>query len=237
MKAATDRLAKARVHICGTGRIGTHIAMALHESGVGEISCNDPQRFESEQLEVCAFSRRSDLGREKVYVLERFLDGRPSFVFHPIAAPNESPKVQPYLERADLIVSCANNLAARLHLERMAVRLSKPSIQVCVQDGRNALGGLVSLWAPGADDSCFGCLFPDPGQRFRRGEVLAPTVTRLVASVAAHLVVEILTGRAVEIARSSNVFRVDIGAYKLEPMLVRRRTGCQICGDSRHGEK
>ena len=88
MEPFAERLGKARVHIGGIGRIGTNVAIALHEDGVGEISCNDPQNFEEEQLKVCGFSRRSDLSRPKVHVLERFFDGRPNFVFTPIVEPN-----------------------------------------------------------------------------------------------------------------------------------------------------
>jgi molybdopterin/thiamine biosynthesis adenylyltransferase len=82
VKSLSNQLAKARVHIGGVGRIGTAIALGLHAAGVGQISCNDSQNFKEEQFEVNMFSRRSDLGRPKVYVLERFLDGRPNLAFH-----------------------------------------------------------------------------------------------------------------------------------------------------------
>jgi molybdopterin/thiamine biosynthesis adenylyltransferase len=228
-----DQLHRARVHIGGTGRVGTGIVLGLHAAGVGEISFNDPQNFEEEQLDACVFSRRSDIGRPKVHVLARFLEGRLRSVFVPIVATNQSPELAPYLERADLIVSCANQLEARLHLEREAVRLRKPCIQASVQDGREALGGLVSVWCPGADCSCFGCLSP-ARPKFRRGEVLIPSVTSVIAAIAAHVAVQMLGADAQRFAREHNVLAVDLDDFAIRAMSVKARPSCRICGAGRH---
>ena len=208
------------------------MALALHSAGIGEISCNDPQMFDTEQLDHCPFSRRSDVGRPKVYVLERFFEGRAGFAFLPFVGPNESPDLEPYLKRADLIISCANRLGARLHLEHAAVRLGKPSLQASAEDGRQALAGMISLWAPKADCSCFGCLVPGRVPRFRRGELLLPTVTRVIANLAAHLAVSMLAQGGAEVARRSNVFTINLQALVIDGLSVKRRHGCRVCGAS-----
>jgi molybdopterin-synthase adenylyltransferase len=231
MNQLRSSLATAHVHIGGSGRVGTGIALALHAAGVSHISCNDPQDFDEEQLPWCVFSRRSDLGRPKVYVLERFFDGRPGFTFEPIVARNEDELVEPYLAQADLIVSCANALTARLHLEKAAIRLGKPSIQASVQDGRTALGGVISIWAPKAGRSCFGCLFGDRQPSFRRGEVLLPTITRMISDLAAHLAVQLLVGNAEEIARQHNLIALDARAQAIQSLSIERRKGCRVCGE------
>jgi molybdopterin/thiamine biosynthesis adenylyltransferase len=226
MKVA-ERLLQSRVHIGGCGRLGTTIALALHAAGVGEISCNDPQMFEEEQLAGCVFARCSDLGRPKVHVLERFLEGRGGLTFLPIVATNQSRRLRPYLEQANVIVSCANRIEARLHLERAAIRLGKPSVQAAVEDGRRALGGMISVWAPGAECSCLGCLLPPKKLRFSRGEILPPTVTGIIGSLAAHLVIQMLASDASEFARRHNVFAVDATGYRVESLSVSRRTDRQ----------
>jgi molybdopterin/thiamine biosynthesis adenylyltransferase len=139
--------------------------------------------------------------------------------------------MKPFLEAADLFISCANRLDARLHLERQAVRLRKPCIQACVQDGRAAHAGVVSVWTPNTDSSCFGCLFSDNGQRFRRGEILQPTVTRTVASFAAHIAVEMLTGNSSAFLGHRNVFVLNLHRCALEALSVKRRLNCTICGE------
>ncbi len=225
-----SRLRHARVHVGGTGRIGSGVILGLHAAGVGEISCNDPQLFEREQLESCVFSRPSDLGRPKVHVLERFLDGRADFAFTPIVARNQSLKVRPYLEQAHVIVSCANDLSARLYLERMAIRLGKPCVQACAQDARTAMGGLISVWVPEANCSCFGCLFPDSNQTFRRGEILLPTVTASIGALAAQIAVELLGSKPTHCAETHNLFPLDLKTHRMEAISVNPRAGCKICG-------
>lgn len=224
-----DPLRNTHVHIGGMGRIGTNIALALHEAGVGTISANDPQTFEREQLKVCGFSRESDLGRAKVHVLDRYFDGRPGFTFIPIVAPNHCDAVFPYLKAADVIVSSANNLPARLHLERAAVQLGKPSIQACVQDAREALGGVITRWAPKSRGACFGCLFQNPKQGFRRSEILLPVVVKTIASLAAHLVTETLLCRG-EKKELGNILVVDMARTTMERLSVKAVAGCPVCG-------
>ena len=230
MSPADVRLANARVHIGGAGRVGTAIALALHAAGVGRISCNDPQLFEEEQLACYVFSRRSDLGRPKVDVLERFFDGRPGFVFEPVVAPNESAQVTPYLEQSDVIVSCANHLLARLHLERAAIKLKKPSVQASVQDARRALGGMISAWVPNANCCCFGCLFPNPHLLFPRSEVLLPTVTSAIGTIAVLRIIDLLTNHTPAIASQPNLFIIDLASYAIEQLSVKPRKGCRLCG-------
>ena len=226
------RLASARVHIGGAGRVGSAVALALQAAGVGNISCNDPQLFEEEQLACCVFSRRSDLGRPKVHVLERFFDGRPGFAFEPVFAPNESAHVAPYVERADVVVSCANRLPARLHLEHTAVALKKPSVQASAQDGRRGLGGLISTWIPDAACCCFGCLFANPHLRFPRGELLLPTVTSVVGMIAAKRVIDLLTERTANAGKANLIF-LDLAGYAIHGFSVRPRRGCRVCGGGR----
>src|SRR5881296_3707738 len=74
------RLRQALVHISGTGRIGSSVAVHLAAAGAGYVSANDPQKVEAENLGHLAFARPLDLGEEKVYVLAKFFDGRPLFV-------------------------------------------------------------------------------------------------------------------------------------------------------------
>ncbi len=219
MTDTSKHLKKARVHVAGLGRIGSSIVLALEAAGVGYISGNDPQRFEKEQLASCVFSRRSDIGRAKAHVLERFLDGRTGFTFEGIVAPNESRNIEDFLRQADLVISCANDLHARLHIERSAVRLRKPSIQACAQDARQSLGGLISIWTPEAHSSCFGCLMPN-SPSFARGEVLMPSVTGTIANLASLFAIELLSRRTTVFVEQANVFAVDLKRQAIERLSV-----------------
>jgi molybdopterin/thiamine biosynthesis adenylyltransferase len=234
MKGLARQLADGRVHVGGGGRIGSGIVMGLVAARVGQTICNDPQGVEAEQLKHSVIHRRSDIGRAKVHALARFLDGVGGGAFEPLVAPNESPLVKPYLAKADLIISCANQLDARLYLEKEAIRLNKPCIQASAQDGRNALGGTISVWVPGADCSCFGCLFPVLVAS-ERGEILLPTVTNTIAQISVNIATELLLGNAVEFARRHNVFAIDLSRYEIQRFSIKPRPGCSICRKSQRG--
>jgi molybdopterin/thiamine biosynthesis adenylyltransferase len=161
--------------------------------------------------------------------VERLFDGRPGFVFEPIVAKNQSPEVEPYLEQAHVILSCANELEARLYVERAAIAVRKPSVQAAIQDARQALGGVITSWMPGSEGCCFGCLFSQVKVPRDRSEVLLPTVARTIASLAAHIVLEIITGRKSGVLRH-NVLVIDLRAHSLERLEVQRRPGCRVCG-------
>ncbi len=228
MKRSNSRLRSAHVHVGGCGRIGSAVVLALHAAGVGKISCNDPQMLEEEQLGPFVFSRRSDLGQPKVHVLERFLNGRPNLEFVPIVARNQATIVKPYIEQTSILVSCANRMDARVYLEGEAVRLRKPIIQASVQDARISLGGTITLWHPHSSCSCFGCFGTEPGSE-SRNELLLPSVTSAIGTLAAHLAVLILGPNTVGCVTRHNVYTLDFENLLVEPISVQVREQCIVC--------
>lgn len=146
---------------------------------------------------------------------------------------NEAPSVWPYLEQADLIVSCANGLAARLFIEQAAVKLRKPCVQACVQDGRTALGGVITLWAPEANCSCFGCLFYQGTHAIHARGIAASHGYATVAAVATRLVTEMLRSGPSRVAERQNVVAVDLGLLTMQSMSIQPRSTCPTCGGRR----
>jgi molybdopterin/thiamine biosynthesis adenylyltransferase len=230
----SKRLADVTIHVGGTGRIGAASIFALEALGFRHFTFNDRQLVEAEQLHSWNFSRRSDLGRPKVHVIEKFLDGRANLILEPVVAPNQAPEVEPYLEKADLIISCANDLDARLYLERAAIRLRKPCIQASAQDGREAIAGMISVWVPEADSSCFGCLIPHRPSVIR-GELLVQTLTNTLANLAAQIASELLCGNAKEFVQKHNLFAVDLDNFNVERFSIKPRPDCAICGTGKRG--
>src|SRR5439155_15616176 len=199
-----EKLRKAHSHISGTGRIGTWIAINLAAAGAVRLSANDPEILEPENIGSFVFARLPDLGKQKVYVLEAFFHGRPDLVFEAVWAPTESRRVDPYIERCDLVISCANTIEGRLAAERKAIRYTKPVMQVAAFDGRERLGGLVTLRLPeNRWSTCFGCLLNDK-RKFPRGEGLLTTVTSTLAAIASNMAVQLLTGVQAEFLRENN---------------------------------
>ncbi|MCI0418295.1 MAG: ThiF family adenylyltransferase, partial [Acidobacteria bacterium] len=215
-----ERLRHAQLHVSGTGRIGTFVIAALACSGVTRISANDPQELELENIGCLIVAGRSDLGKPKVLLLQACLQDRAGFVFQPVIAASESTSVEPFMKSADLIVSCANTLEGRLAAERHAITYHKPILQVAAFDGRQRLGGLITVRLPGNRHSaCFGCYVGD-GFQFYRGEGLMSTVTATLAGMASNMAVQILTGVRSDWLREHNRLEIDLENYQIERMRV-----------------
>jgi molybdopterin/thiamine biosynthesis adenylyltransferase len=107
-------LRQASVHVSGAGRIGTSIVMGLRAAGIGHLSANDRQVMEGENMGASIFAKPSDLGKAKVLVLKEFLEAWPDLRFDALVAPTESSEVDPFIQSADLVISCANTVSGRL---------------------------------------------------------------------------------------------------------------------------
>jgi adenylyltransferase/sulfurtransferase len=224
-----EKLRGTRVHVSGTGRIGTAVVLALAAEGIGAISVNDPQRIEPENVGACIFVGSGDLGKQKVAVLRRTLRRRQDLAFETLAARTESRAVDSWICRSDLIVSCANTLEARFAAERKAIRYRKPILQVAAFDGRDRLGGMITLRRPtNRWSACFGCLAEE--HEPQRGEGLLPTVTSTLAAVASTMATQILTGQRCGVTRTHNLFYIDLEHYAIEALAVERRIDCAVCG-------
>jgi molybdopterin/thiamine biosynthesis adenylyltransferase len=220
----------APIHVSGTGRIGTQVIMALAEAGVKNVSANDPQTIDQESLAALVHTRRSDLGRAKAIVLERFLDGRSNLVFEPVVACTESHDVDPYFRKAKVILSCSNTFTSRVTAERKSDFFGKPCVQVAALDSKLRLGGVIIIRTPETASwaACFGCLTAGIN-KFRRGESLQPTVTATLGALGANLALQIISGQAKTFLREHNAIFVDLESYRLETLAIERRPSCWVC--------
>jgi hypothetical protein len=224
-----ERLHQARVHVVGAGRVGSTLIQHLATAGVSALSSNDPQAVEPDNLNSLAFSR-ADIGTKKVKVVSRRLALREHSNFRWIALPVEADEVDQYIEASDLVICCANTVIGRITAEEKAIRYGKPSMQVAVFDGRNCLGGLISVRLPeNSWAACAGC-YLDPNRESNPSGGLLSTVTSTLAAIAANMTVAILSSVRTQVFQEKNLFYVDLETYGIEGLAVEKRSGCPLCG-------
>lgn len=221
-------LRSARVHIGGTGRLGCAAAESLEGAGVGALSGNDPQHVEPENLNGAIFTS-GDIGRKKVDVLQSWFETRGRCRFEAVPLPVEAAEVDAYIEAADLVISCANSVRARIVTGEKAIRYGKPMVQVAAFDPEDCWGGLISIWIPEHTFACPAC-FLDPERNWSSAGRLLATVTATLGAMAANMAVAIMTGVRAELFRERNLFYVDIQTYAIEALAVEKRSGCSVCG-------
>jgi hypothetical protein len=224
-----ERLRRATIHTVGAGGAGSNLIMQLAAAGVGNLSSNDHQAVEADNLNSPAFSS-GDIGAKKVKVLARRMALHKHSTFRWIALPVEADDVDTYIEAADLVICCANTVSGRLAAEGKAIRYGKPMMQVAVFDGRDYLGGQISVRLPeNSWSACAGCCLGPNRDRSSAGSLLS-TVTSALAAIAANMAITILSGVRAQVFHENNVFYVDFETYAIEPLAVEKRSGCPVCG-------
>src|SRR5439155_18498264 len=224
-----ERLRHASVHVVGAGRIGSMVALHIAGAGVGTVSINDRQTVESDNSNSFAFTA-ADIGQRKVVALGRWLESREHFNFQRLALPVEEVEVDQYIEASDLVICCANTVIGRISAEKKAVRYDKPSMQVAVFDGRDCLGGLISVRLPENPWAACGGCYLDPNRELNASAGLLSTVTSTLAAIATNMAAAILSDVRTQVFREKNLFYVDLETYGIEALAVEKRSGCPLCG-------
>jgi len=228
--AGQQRLKKSRVIVFGTGRVGSSVVVGLHAAGVGVIDCVDPQRIEAEQIGPFFLAGKRDIGAPKVVALARFLSRRHVGLVNGIYGDVERTPLD-RVRQASLVISCANTVPARIAAERKAIEAGLPILQVAVFDGREQLGGMITLRHPAHQHlACYACVASKDEQPPTGRDGLLTPVTAVLGNVAAHFATLLLTGCRDRELLMHNVFILDLERLLLERIAVACRGGCEICG-------
>ncbi len=224
------RLQQSRVIVFGTGRVGSSVVVGMNAAGVGIIDGVDPQRIEAEQIGPFFFAGKCDIGTPKAVALARFLNRRGLALVNGICGDVERTPLD-RVRQASLVISCANTLLARVAAERKAIQAGVPILQVAAFDGREQLGGMITLRHPMHQHlACYACVASKDGQPSTGRDGLLTPVTAVLGNVAAHFATLLLTGCRDRDLLMHNVFILDLERLLLERISVARRGGCEICG-------
>jgi molybdopterin/thiamine biosynthesis adenylyltransferase len=194
-------LTNASVLVIGAGALGNEVCKNLAQSGVGELIIADHDSIELTNLNRCIFYQPSDKGKLKADVLaDRVHAGFPETRTEGRQVRCEDLDDDTY-SNADMIVSCVDNIDARLTLNRYSSHFNLP----LVDGGTGGLWGKVQTIVP-PNTACLDCRWRGLGreivqQRNRCGrsvEIFSPTeaavstTTSIVAAVQANEVIKLI---------------------------------------------
>ena len=138
-ETAWRRLTCLSMVVIGCGRSGSLVATALARLGVRHLTLVDPDRVETHNLGEMDLVRASKRGDFKVYAvseeLERLQEGIGAssarrLKVEPIAEPVSSLRALEAAKRADLLVACVDDEAARLAAAVLAKLYLKPLLDI-----------------------------------------------------------------------------------------------------------
>jgi adenylyltransferase/sulfurtransferase len=162
--AAQERLRAATVFIAGAGGLGSPVAVALAQAGVGTLRICD---FDSPDL--------SNLNRQFLHDESRFGMNKAESAKRTLARVNPHVRVEALPEKIDagsadrllgdaqLILDCLDNYPTRLVLNALAVRRGIPLVHGSIW----GFEGRVTFIQP-PETPCLACIFPSapPAQTF-----------------------------------------------------------------------
>lgn len=143
--------------LVGVGSIGSGVAHALALYGLGDLALLDPDRLRWRNLVRHRGSVR-DVGKHKVTAVRDDLNAsRPDTRVHalPWDVVEDADRVRDLLAGADIVVCCADGVAARRVVSHLSRRARKPAVLGCVLDD-GAVGEVLRL-QPWNDHGCLTC--------------------------------------------------------------------------------
>jgi adenylyltransferase/sulfurtransferase len=219
-----ERLADAVVVVAGAGALGNEALKNLALLGVGRLIVCDMDGIETSNLTRSVLFRQRDVGRQKVEVaVERSMELNPDVQAVAIEGDLRYSLGLGVIRRADVVLGCLDNIAARVYLSRHAFRMGKPSVDA----GLDHLNGDVYTFEP-PEGPCYECRLKEPDRKeFRRrqsclklsrkdvslGKVpTAPTIAAITAGLQTQIAVRrihdmrVPSGRRLGLYGMSDVF-------------------------------
>lgn len=213
-----ERLKDAVVVVAGAGALGNEAIKNLALLGVGRLIVCDIDTIETSNLTRSVLFRLHDVGRKKVEVAcERAMEINPDVRAVPIQGDLRFHLGLGLIRRADVILGCLDNIAARVYLSRHAYRLGKPSVDA----GLDHLNSDVYCFSP-PEGACYECRLKEADRKeFKRrqsclklsrkeislGRVpTAPTAAAIASGIQTQVAVRLIHGLPVPAGRRLGLY-------------------------------
>jgi molybdopterin-synthase adenylyltransferase len=213
-----ERLKSAVVVIAGAGALGNEAIKNLALLGVGRMFVCDTDTIETSNLTRSVLFRLHDVGRKKADVAcQRAEEINPDVRAIPVHGDLRFVLGLGLIRRADVILGCLDNIAARVYLSRHAFRMGKPSIDA----GLDTVNGDVYTFNP-PDGPCYECRLKEADKKeFKRrqsclklsrkdsigGKVpTAPTIASIASGLQTQIAVRSIHGLPVPNGRRLGLY-------------------------------
>jgi molybdopterin/thiamine biosynthesis adenylyltransferase len=225
MNTSSDRLARLRILLVGTGGVGAPCAIALAEAGVGTLVLADEDKVEMVNLHRQLLFGEDDIGQSKLDAAKRSLEARRPGIqielFRGRALPNTAPALACGV---DAVVDATDNFASRFLLADACRLAEKPVVHAAAI---RWIGTVLSTGPRGAP--CYRCLFedlPDAAADCATAGIIGP-VCGVIGGIAAEMAIAAAMGDA---RLSGRIATFDGRTDELRLLQVPRRDDCALCG-------
>ena len=221
-------LLSSRVLIIGIGGLGSPAALYLAACGVGHLSIADPDRVELSNLQRQIAHGTADLGAAKVASGKTsMLQLNSDIKITAIPSALNGTALSDEVEKADIVVDCTDNLAARFEINRACVAKLTPLVSAASIRWE----GQITVFHPGLDTSpCYHCFHEEDqviDQSCSANGVLGPVVGVIGSMQAVEVVKFIIGAGELLIGR---VLLFDALTMHWDTMILAPNPQCKVCG-------
>lgn len=135
------KISNVKVAIVGLGGLGGYVAELCTRLGIGELVLIDQDVFEATNLNRQLFANETNLGQPKVYETKKYLKKINSEIninSHLVKLNNREDIK--YLNNAEYIFDCLDNIEGRLLLQEFSIQLKIPLIHGSISQWEGQTG-------------------------------------------------------------------------------------------------
>lgn len=225
------KLRAGRVLIVGLGGLGAPAALYLAGAGIGTLVLADDDEVHLSNLQRQILFTVEDITQPKAHIAQQRLQAlNPNIQLIALPERLSGERLQHEVARADVVLDCTDNMAARQAINAACVALDTPLVTASAVGFAGQMMTLTPPWTQG----CYRCLWPDeaePERNCRTAGIIGPVVGvmgTLQALEAIKLLSEMGSGR-----NELRLFDGRSGHWR--HLALHRADACPVCG-GRHAD-
>ena len=224
-----EKLLKSHALIIGLGGLGSPASLYLAAAGVGHLTLVDFDTVDISNLQRQIIHRTADLGRPKIEsARDNLLALNPDIRIDTLPGPLEDDALLAAVQRADIILDCTDNFAARHAINRACIAALKPLISAAAI----RFEGQLAVFDPrDASSPCYHCLYPETAETEQetctQNGILAPVVGSL-GTLQALEAIKVLLNLGEPLRGRLMLF--DALSFDIRILKLKRDPHCAVCG-------
>ncbi|TXH73451.1 MAG: molybdopterin-synthase adenylyltransferase MoeB [Thiothrix sp.] len=224
-----ERLLRACVIIFGLGGLGSPVSLYLAAGGVGKLILVDPDTVDSSNLQRQIVHSEATVGVPKVLSAQQRLqtiNSNLQIETHQQAFAGE--QLVAFVQQADLVLDCTDNLATRLAINAACVQAKKPLVSAAAI----RFEGQIGVFQATETAPCYQCFYgkvADLPQTCTTNGVLGP-VLGVLGSMQAIEAIKLLTQIGEPLV--GRVLLFDALCMDWTAIRVPKRVDCPVCANA-----
>ena len=155
-------LKNAHVLVVGVGGLGVAALPYLAAAGLGHITIVDDDVVDLSNLGRQVIYSSAEVGQSKAQLAQKYVKRlNPEINVDSFQVKLTSENAVEFIQKADLIVDCTDNFAARYLINDYCVSLDKPFVYAAIHAWEGLLSVCNALLADGTRTATYRCLFPE----------------------------------------------------------------------------